>query len=46
MKYMVKWVARDNANGFTVVILAGTAITLFAALRLRLVALQPPDDDG
>ena len=43
---MVKWVAKDNASGFTVVIMAGAAITLFAAVRLRLVALQPPDDDG
>jgi len=43
---MVKWVAKDNASGFTVVILAGAAITLLAAVRLRLVALQPPDDDG
>ena len=43
---LVKWVAKDNASGFTVVILAGAAITLFATVRLRLVALQPPDDDG
>ena len=43
---LVQWVGEDSVGGFVAVILAGTAITLFGVVRLRLeVSQTSPDAD-